>query len=276
MNIVIYATCHGIGIKHYLNYFLNVNIELIFNYSSIAFNKEIDYNIIKNADIFIYQPIPAKFGKYSTDLTVENNILNYISDKCIKITIPYVYAEWLWGLGKIQLRDGTGNFDKIDNETEEKIKFINKEVILNYKKNNYTLEYILNQYDKGLIDFNYELKFNEGINILKNKEKLTDVKISDFIINNYKKYELFTMPNHPTKYIFKEMTKQILKKIIEDFDENRINDIDDVFVLSPIRIPYSSYDLKYHNFNFNIIPDDEFIKNIIKMIFNSLEYEKCY
>lgn len=112
MNIVIYATCHGIGIKHYLNYFVNANIELIFNYSSIAFNKEIDYNILKNADIFIYQPIPAKFGKYSTDLTVDNNILNYISEKCIKITIPYVYAEWLWGLGKIQLRDGTGNFDK--------------------------------------------------------------------------------------------------------------------------------------------------------------------
>lgn len=84
------------------------------------------------------------------------------------------------------------------------------------------------------------------------------------------------MPNHPTKYIFKEMTKQILKKIFEDFDENKINEINDDFILSPIRIPYSNYDLKYHNFNYNIIPDDESIKNVIKMIFNNLEYGKCY
>lgn len=276
MNIVIYATCHGIGIKHYLKYFINDNIDLIFNYSSIAFNHEINYDLISKADIFIYQPLPAKWGKYSTDLSVENNILSYLSDKCKKITIPYVYAEWLWGLGEIQLRDGTGNFDKIDNESETKIKYINKEVILNYKNNNYKLEEVLQLYDNNLIDFNYESRFKYGIDILKNKEQICDVKISDFIINNYKKYNLFMMPNHPTKYIFKEMAKQILKIIDNNFDENNINIIDDNYCLSPIEIPFSSYDLKYHNFNFDVKYNDDLIKNIIRNIFNDLEYNKCY
>ena len=104
-------------------------------------------------------------GKYSTDLSV--GILSYLSDKC-KITIPYVYAEWL-GLGEIQLRI-IFNFDKIDNESETKIKYINKEVILNYKNNNYKLK-VLQLYDNNLIDFNYESRFKYGINI-KNKEQI--------------------------------------------------------------------------------------------------------
>ena len=41
------------------------------------------------------------------------------------------------------------------------------------------------------------------------------------------------------------MTKQILKIIDNNFDENNINIIDDNFCLSPIKIPFSSYDLKY-------------------------------
>lgn len=276
MNIVIYATCHGMGLRHYLKYFLDANIELIFNYSSIAFNNEIDHDLLSKADIFIYQPMPAKWGKYSTDLSVKNNVLSYLSDKCIKITIPYVYAEWLWGLGEVQLRDGTGNFDKIDDETETKIKYINKEAILKYKNDNYTLEEVLQLYDDNAIDFNYESRFKHGIDILKSKEEVCDVKISDFIINNYKKYNLFTMPNHPTKYVFKEMTKQILKIINNNFDENYINMIDDDYCLSPIKIPFSTYDLKHHNFNFDVGSNDYLIKLVIENIFNGLECKKCY
>ena len=52
MNIIIYATCHGIGLKHYLKYFVNANIDLIF-IIVFTFNHELNYDLISKLT-FLY------------------------------------------------------------------------------------------------------------------------------------------------------------------------------------------------------------------------------
>jgi hypothetical protein len=95
-----------------------------------------------------------KWGIYSTDLTLENNLLIYLPSNCIKIVIPYVFADWYWGIGKSLLRDMTFEFDKIDNETESTSKYYNKEIILYLKYiKKYDLCSILYLYDNNQIDF---------------------------------------------------------------------------------------------------------------------------
>ena len=215
--ITFYSTCQGLGIKNYIQYYFsnNDNFDIIRNYSLVLGNHELSNfrKILKKTNIFIYQEMPSKWNEYSTNSNVTNNILTYLPNDCIKIIIPYVYADWLWGLNKILLRDGTTNFDKIDQDTEKKKKYINKEVIINMKNKGLSLNNILKLYDDNKINFKYEERKYKGINILKSKEKTCDVKVSDFILENYKKEKLFYMPNHPTRIILKEMSKQILKKI---------------------------------------------------------------
>ena len=101
--------------------------------------------------------MPMKWGIYSTDLSVENNLLTYLPNNCIKIAIPYVFADWFWGIERVLLRDMTYNFDTICSETQDHFKYYNKNIILDLKYNkNYDLCRILQLYDDNQIDIEYE------------------------------------------------------------------------------------------------------------------------
>jgi hypothetical protein len=82
-------------------------------------------------------------------------------------------------------------------------------VIFNLKLNkNMNNIDIMTLFDNNLLDFNFEERWTFSLNILKDSEKITDIKISDFIENNYKNIELFYTNNHPTNYIFLEIVNQ--------------------------------------------------------------------
>ena len=271
--ITIYSTCQGDGICHYLKlYFPNDNFNIIRNYQLIL-NKQSQEinnfrNLLQNTSIFIYQHMQAKWGIYSTDLSINNNILKYLPNNCIKIIIPYVFADWYWGIGKTLLRDFTYNFDKIDNEADTRFKYFNKEVILYMKYNDkLNLDTILKLYDDNKINFNYEERMEKGINILKIKEETCDIKVSDYILKNYKKQKLFLTTNHPSNYIIIEMTKQILEKLNINYSNFNYLIENDNFSLGGECI-FSNYDKLFHKFDFQINCNDEIIKNIITEIYN--------
>lgn len=211
--------------------------------------------------------MPSKWNEFSTDASIKNNILSHLPNEYTKIIIPYVYSEWLYGINKIILRDGTANFDTISHDTNTKIKYINGEIIINMKKSNYDLDTILKLYDNNELDFKYEERKQEGIKILKYKEKTADIKVSNFILKHYKKQKLFYMSNHPSHIVLKEMTKQILEKLNIDY-----NNFDKLFENNNFDykcdLPISKYDKNYHNFEFEINCEDDKIKGIITEIYN--------
>ena len=274
MKLVIYSTCQGSGLAHYLKHYLkDYKIKVFHNYK-LVLKQNKDWlkefrNWLKETKIFIYQEMPSKWKEYSTDLSVKNNLLTYLPKDCIKIVIPYVYAEWFWGLGKIRLRDGTANFNKADIETQKLKKYINKEIIINLKNSGNDLKKILKLYDENKIDFKYNDRKIEGINILKEKEKTSDVKISDFILKNYKKKKLFYTQNHPTHIILEEMSKQILNILkinhidFENYFKNKKYILEHGHSLI-----YSKYDKKFHNFDYFVETNDKYIKKLIKQIYN--------
>jgi len=266
MQVTIYSTCQGDGLVHYLKQLLpnGYTFYVIRNYQIVAHAGEIPINLLNNTNIFIYQEMGNKWGIYSTCDSVENNILSHLPHNCKKIIIPYVYATWQWGIINLLERDATANFDKINNETGTNSLYSNKEIIYELKKN-YNLEQILQLYDDGLIDFKYKERMDTEISILRQKEKNSDVKVADFILENYKKNKLFTTHNHPTNLIFKHMVTQILELLNVT---QSCNEIDDSFSL-PGEILYSFYDVKYHNFDFLVSIDDNLIKTHIVNIFNN-------
>ena len=99
-NLVFYTNCQGgIGVNQLLSSKVKFkSIHYIETFTTIWNNLDLPMDIINSADIFIYQPINSKYGKYSTDINVPNNILTHLNTKCIKISFPYIYFACLYPL----------------------------------------------------------------------------------------------------------------------------------------------------------------------------------
>ena len=194
-NIVYYSNCQYAGI----NYFLQISVPKYYNifhlenYGLIKEKKSIPVDKLKEADIFIYQPIDKRHGIYSTDTTIENNIMSYLSPKCKTISFPYIYNSALWCLIPPANIDGyVGEYPDID-------KYINREPIEQLKSQGYSLSDVLRMYSNNEINFDYENRFEKCIEILRDKERKCDVKVSDFIVKHIGynlKYNEFTFPEN--------------------------------------------------------------------------------
>jgi hypothetical protein len=237
------------------------------NYGLIANKHSIPINIIEKADIFIYQPIDKKHGIYSTDITVDGNIMSYLPSNCKVISFPYIYNSSLWPLIPPCKVDGLiGDYSEID-------KYINKEVIEELKYKGFSLNQVLHMYKSGKIDFQYDKRFKQSIEILKKKESLCDVKVSDFIINNISKYRLFLTQNHPTTCVFIHCVNQILS-ILGSSDKY------DLFAYSENECslsgewPNSSYDSRFWKFHYIVDVQDNFYIDHITYIYNAFSVKR--
>lgn len=264
VKLVFYANCQYRGLNYFIQKHIN-NIETtnIENYILINNKNQIPIDILKQADIFIYQPIDKKHGIYSTDISVENNIMSYLSPNCKIISFPYIYNSSLWILIPPAHVDGyIGNYADMD-------KYINREPIEKLKVKGYSLDEVLQMYSKGEIDFDYKNRFTKSIETLKKKEELCDVKVAAFIEKNIRKHKLFFTQNHPTTCVFIHCVNQILSILGHDHKFDEFSYPENICNL-PGEWPHTSYDIKYWNFEYKInnIDNNCYIKHI-KNIYNS-------
>ena len=91
------------------------------------------------------------------------------------------------------------------------------------------------------------------------------VKISNFILENYKESELFLVTNHPTYLILKEMTKQLLELLNVNYDNFDSLSKNDNYIIHESKLDHSKYDKQIINYDIKI--DDNKIKELIKEIY---------
>jgi hypothetical protein len=125
------------------------------------------FDLLKKADLFIYQPLKNKHGQYATD-----NVKNYLPAACKKISFPYIYNDALWPL------------------YEDKDKIAGEEIILNLIEKGHSLKRIINMFCTEEIDFEFGRRFQKSMEILKQHEAITDLKVVDYIIKKYKQREI--------------------------------------------------------------------------------------
>lgn len=241
MKIVFYGNCQlNIGVYNIFKNYIDADYSIISSYDLIYNNLDIPINILKEADIFIYQPINEKYGIYSINNNIVNSIMTYLNKNCNKICVPYLYFDSFFPLCKKNFDDGYdgGYLYKQNN-------ILNEESILNLKNIYSNLE-IIDKYNNYDIDFNFKNRFDDNIKRLLDKEKLCNIKISDFILNNYKKIHLFEMHHHPTSILIIYLTQQIFNylKINIEIDKNIIIN------LSHEKFPISKYVIDYFKFEF--------------------------
>ena len=249
-SIFIYSTCQGDAIAKILMDNDNVNryfriCKIVRNYEYIKKSKHwIDdsnnLNALKNSDVLIYQPLDDIYGKNST-----NQILKFIKPECIKISVPYVFNNSLTPIIVGNLGDTTDDWSRLDAHIRH-IK--NTDPIDNLISIGIKRDEILRMYDSDTIDWKYNERNTFMMSYLRNKEKLTDIKICDYIEENFKTKKLFAYYSHPTSDLLVYIINQILEilsinKILNKYSEERFLGSCNLFYYSTSSVNH--FGLKY-------------------------------
>ncbi|MBW4524944.1 MAG: hypothetical protein KME18_07065 [Phormidium tanganyikae FI6-MK23] len=177
-------------------------VEVPLNFQAIAQNFVFSDELLRDIDLFIYQPLKDQHGSLST-----NSLLPRLHDRCVQIGFPYLYFKGYYPqtvdnpLAKPSAQYPYGRFpygDRFIIEWVEAGKSYQQIVDQLSQTDFYEKDFLLNQVEQSLKE-------------LAKRESSIEIKISAFIRQNYQQRLLFDTLNHPTSIIGIEVTNQILQ-----------------------------------------------------------------
>ena len=260
---IMFGNCHCSGIALFLKKFSNFydiyDVEQYANWQLILDNDYISTKSLQDADLVIYQPLSDVHNCYSTNKNNPSSFFNLLKENCKTISFPRIHNNAIFPIFKKHFHK-TEMYGYVINEISD----INK---------------LIELYEKNLLNYDFNTRMNENYKISKEKEENCDVKIIDFIFENIQKYKLFLTQDHPTSFIFNEVTRQICKilNIVYDYDNGLLVDEnisglqDSVYHNQSCQYPISRYAIKHFKFEYIKNEDsdaDEFYRN------NTINYYK--
>jgi len=190
--VVVNANCHGIWIRDYLNSSAYFKEKYCFAPVPPIYenkNGKIPEILLHNCDIYIHQDIQASnsFSYYLSD----EYVIPQLKAECKIITIPNLvgFGTWLYPMqGKLYFIPNTFISTVYEN-------FILEEAYSTGLRRISDIEsYYMNyKYDPNMLTSLFE----KSINKIRDRELHWDIKISDYILKNYKNSLLFIDRDHP-------------------------------------------------------------------------------
>ena len=244
---IFFGNCQSHVIKHFLqfsNFFETYDTYICANWELLNDPELLPVKMFKNADLIIYQPLSDVHGCYSPNINNPNSFMKLLKPDCKTISFPRIHNNALFPIFKKSLTQNI-YYGKIKNAFKNK-----EELIELYKKNE--------------IDFDFENRMQQNILISREKEKDCDIKIIDFILENIQKHKLFLTQDHPTSFVFNELTRQICNILNIKYDyekasfenENSHGLPDSVYNRPSKQYPISRYAMKY--FQFEYIQEEDY------------------
>lgn len=186
---VSYTNCVGISIwELYLKPNLpDYEFHNFTNYELIRNKLPIPVDLVRKADIFMYQPITERYGIYQT--MTEQGVLQYLKPSCIRICLPVVGVD-MYPIYK--------DFDIVRGPPLDRT---------------IPLSILLMNYDTYNFSFGLRHRFDTGLRHMKMREATCNIKVADFITENYQEYRLFDSHNHPSGMLLAYIANQMLKLI---------------------------------------------------------------
>jgi len=241
-NCIIFANCQGEAIHHFLKkskeFTQNYNVRYFINFEIIEKGHNAKFfELLKSADLFIYQPLNKKHIEYATE-----NLLLKVNKKCTIISFPYIYNT----AGSPLLEIGDSNNNKENLNLAYNI--LGSEKINQLIKDGTSIRRAIRQLLQIKINFDLKHRFEQSIKILISKEAETDIKVSSYILQNHTTERIFLTQNHPTSGILVYCANQILKilnyGLIKQTEIKSINEAN--LPGYYFTTPYSNcFDLKY-------------------------------
>jgi len=253
---ILFGNCQLNAIETMLNYSTFYDTYYVVKYANWQLLKSSTMTIpilqLQNADLIIYQPLSDIHGCYSTNKNNPDSFFRLLKDTCKVISFPRIHNNAIFPIfhkNKTRIIYGT-----VKNQIQ-------------------SLEELYSLYDNNKIDYDFDERMKLNYKLSKEREENTDVKIIDYIMNNIKKYKLFLTQDHPTKYVFNEVVRQICCILQIPYDtekyldavENIIGAEDSMYHREDCQYPLSRYAIRHFGFEYSTTehPDaNEFYRNI--------------
>lgn len=202
VKILFYGTCH----LHKINELMKENSLYTEKYDDVYipnfhfriydddYKKDLFGKIISEinqAQIIVYQPVSEKHGQWSTEF-----LLKCAKETCRLIRFPNVYNTAFFPL--CTLGDYLGT------------KVFGEETVVDLIKDNYSLDKIIELYKTNQLNWNFENRFKYNISLWQKEESKSEIRYCDFILANYKKYQLFEHALYPTMILYVYLCNQLL------------------------------------------------------------------
>ena len=251
---------------------------IIPNFMVIEKKENLDKYYNQEYDLVIIQQTPDRHHVYSS-----KSVISRLKYKDI-IILPWVrndgfHAMPIWPhIGNLsrRIKRVQNKIIDIQNTNEKTISF-QKIINLFY---NHSLDEVFDMLENLKIDFNLLNRFNNSIEILKEKEQFCNITVSDIILNN--KGHLFHGPPHPSGYLYQLIANKIftllgITEVISIYDNvtsEEMEVLDRKYNLIPDydQFPLSPYEI--NTFNLNCKPSKkwlEYYKNKISEIYNRFQ-----
>ena len=218
--VVLYTNCQGKAIREILachpdmstDYDLK-NAIVIGNYELMNNQQEVPIDTIRDADLFIYQPISVDRGQYSTQV-----VLQHIKPGCTTQSFVYLYNYSFWET--LVFADGDYDIGTFG------IKYaaLNHEPITSLRDSGISWAEIERRIHANTLDWKFRERYEKTQAILRENEKECTVKVADFIDANHKTQHLFYTQNHPTEHLLVFVAKSILANL--GYDPEKLPPID--------------------------------------------------
>lgn len=213
--VLMHGNCHMTILKEFMKSSASFeDLYAVYPNPAICFNrkKEINETILKNCDVYIHQEIRTDnpYGYKMSDEYIETKI----NADTFEIVVPNLYnlgSAFFPHLTKENVRN-----KKLRNGLQQKGIFVNGDVVLDdCVRCGKTLQEIIDYAKSGAaLDKEYIVEnFNTYMDKIKEREKNCDVKIYDYILENYKIRKLFYDPEHPTNDIIKKCATDVLRML---------------------------------------------------------------
>lgn len=220
--VVINANCHGGALKTYLEKSQNFKKRYcIYPMPEIQDNvkKCIDDEIMNEIDLYIHQDIRVD---NSVDyLLSDEYIIPRLKKECNTLCIPNLVGN---GYGIFQTQTGEIFSIEVKNSSIGKLHLFYRDKLIDEAYQKYQLKTVSRIIDYiNTYNFSEETvieKFNAMIKKLYQREQNWDIKITDYIVENYRTTSMFVDCCHPSQELMLEICRRVAGVLgIEDIHE---------------------------------------------------------
>lgn len=287
--LMIHGNCHTHVMNYYLkhnnyikkNYFLCKMPQLWNSGHVSSYQKMYDIGFWGYIDVFVTQIIDI--NNRFTKLIATQEILPLLNEQCkvIKITNPYLDAYYPQfrapgGVDHNQIKAVTDEEGKT--YFDGRIDYNVARLVAEHRGYKEILDYVCNKnvYNK---EYLYNIFF-AGIAEMKRREHTCDIKISDFLEENFDRDLCFISANHPTEIVITEILKRLLSALagtdmgnadIYSCDVRFTGVYEDVLIMYPSVLKCLGLE-KYYNLFYKLpsgekVPFEEYMSTYIRTVF---------